>query len=243
MNKLIAGLLILFGFVQLHRPKFLTIKNTLLMKIPSIAYYLQHSPNRFLSDAQQAPFNSVDDNTPARFGITIESNGDITIVKINDPEFNSKNYFYDLFIICKKKYFSKQTQFFCLFKNYLNEPVGYLEVIIANNPVNKNRLYYDIKHLESTWYIVLLSVNKLIGALIALIQEQKALEHALKIMRFTEMPTLDQLKKKYKQLALQYHPDKNPNNPETEKFQTLGESYNFLRGVSTEQVTDLSKQD
>ena len=40
----------------------------------------------------------------------------------------------------------------------------------------------------------------------------------------------DYLKKKYHKMALQFHPDKNPNNIEsTEKFQKISEAYEFLK--------------
>ena len=40
----------------------------------------------------------------------------------------------------------------------------------------------------------------------------------------------DEIRKSYRRLAVVYHPDKNPNNPEAErKFREVSEAYNMLR--------------
>jgi len=51
-----------------------------------------------------------------------------------------------------------------------------------------------------------------------------------KVLRVSEDAELDQIKKAYKKLALQWHPDKNPDNVKVaeEKFKEIGEAYSVL---------------
>ena len=47
-----------------------------------------------------------------------------------------------------------------------------------------------------------------------------------KILGLSTSATLDQIKKAFRQLAIEFHPDKNPNNPTAEnKFQRISEAY------------------
>ena len=50
-----------------------------------------------------------------------------------------------------------------------------------------------------------------------------------KILGLSTSATLDQIKKAFRQLAIEFHPDKNPNNPTAEdKFQRISEAYAVL---------------
>lgn len=52
---------------------------------------------------------------------------------------------------------------------------------------------------------------------------------ALQILGVSNPPALNQVKKSYRQLALQYHPDRNSGNPAaSDHFRTITEAYNFI---------------
>ncbi len=54
-------------------------------------------------------------------------------------------------------------------------------------------------------------------------------EDYYKILGVDKKATADELKKSYRKLAMQYHPDRNPNNKEAEqKFKTIAEAYEIL---------------
>ncbi len=54
----------------------------------------------------------------------------------------------------------------------------------------------------------------------------------------------DDIKKSYKRLALLYHPDKNPNNPEAvEKFKEVAEAYAVLSDKDKKKMYDLTGED
>ena len=52
--------------------------------------------------------------------------------------------------------------------------------------------------------------------------------------------SLDEIKSAYRRLALQYHPDRNPNNKEAEeKFKHISEAYQVLSDPEKRQLYDL----
>jgi molecular chaperone DnaJ len=54
--------------------------------------------------------------------------------------------------------------------------------------------------------------------------------------------TADELKKKYRKLSLQYHPDKNPGNKEAEdKFKEIAEAYSVLSDEEKRKKYDLEQ--
>jgi len=53
-------------------------------------------------------------------------------------------------------------------------------------------------------------------------------------MGVPESSTQEYIKKKYKQLVLKYHPDRNKNSDTTKKFIEMQEAYKYLRRTPTE---------
>lgn len=50
-----------------------------------------------------------------------------------------------------------------------------------------------------------------------------------KILGVSKEATQDEIKKAYRKLAVKYHPDKNPDSKEAEKFKDIGEAYEVLK--------------
>lgn len=64
-----------------------------------------------------------------------------------------------------------------------------------------------------------------------------------KILGLTEEASEDEIKLAYRQLALKWHPDKNPNNKRSEKkFQEIVEAYNILSDPSKKDVYDCERE-
>ena len=54
---------------------------------------------------------------------------------------------------------------------------------------------------------------------------------ALRCLELPIQATEDQIRKAYRRLALQYHPDKNPSKDTTSQFRRMKEAYEFLQGT------------
>jgi len=59
------------------------------------------------------------------------------------------------------------------------------------------------------------------------------------ILGVSRTATEDEIKKSYRKLAFQYHPDRNPNNPEAEeKFKEASEAYEVLHDAEKRGLYD-----
>jgi molecular chaperone DnaJ len=64
-------------------------------------------------------------------------------------------------------------------------------------------------------------------------------QKAFEILGLSSTATPEEIKSSYRKLAFQYHPDKNPDNPEAErKFKEVAEAYEVL--TSKKQEEDFS---
>jgi len=63
-----------------------------------------------------------------------------------------------------------------------------------------------------------------------------------KVLGLDENASPEDIKKSYRQLSMKYHPDKNPNNPETtSKFQKISEAYETLGDGDKKKEYDMSR--
>jgi DnaJ-class molecular chaperone len=61
-------------------------------------------------------------------------------------------------------------------------------------------------------------------------------------LEVSETATSDEIKKSYRRLSMQYHPDKNPNNPDaTAKFQKISEAYETLSDNNKRREYDMTR--
>lgn len=67
-------------------------------------------------------------------------------------------------------------------------------------------------------------------------------ENFYKILSVNENANHDEIKKAYRKLSLQYHPDKNPSPEATEKYKTINEAYSILGDEQKRKQYDMERR-